>query len=152
MASAVINLEGDARLSEKDGAGGIECDSADDVLTVAAGVETRNTIVPTSIPVDYFFRATAGQTVRVVIAWNSSTDPASPPTTDVLATDLGLYVYNPNDVVVTGSDSFNDAYEIVEFVAPSTGIYKASILSRRFDGTSEQVGFAVWRGTLKNRL
>lgn len=47
MASVVVNVEESPRLSDKDGAGGIECDSADDVLMPSsnAGVETRNTIL-----------------------------------------------------------------------------------------------------------
>jgi hypothetical protein len=151
MASAVVNLEESTRLSEKDGAGGIECDSADDVLTQGsnAGVETRNTILQSSEPVDvdYFFRVTAGQTVRVVIAWDSTTAPASAPTTGLLNTDFDLSIYSHSESFVTESNSFNNTYEIVEFTAAETGIYRARIHAPSIDNTSEQLGFAVWRGT-----
>jgi hypothetical protein len=147
MASAVVNLEGSTRLSEKDGAGGIECDSADDVLRGAAGYESHGSFVKTDFPKTYTFTANAGQTVRVVIAWDSTPDLSTSPTTDVLKADLDLDIYSPSGSFVTSSSSWDNSYEIVEFTAPATGTYSAKVNPYRFDGSSEFLGFAVWKGT-----
>ena len=150
MASAVTNLEGSTRLSEKDGAGGIECDSADDVVSGAAGVESHGTFYKSDFPKTYTFSATAGQTVRVAIGWDSSTNSATSttaPTTDVLKADLDLTISSPSGSYVAGSSSYDNSYEITEFTAPSTGTYSAKVNAYRFDGDSEYLGFAVWKGT-----
>ena len=150
MASAVVNLEGATRLSEIDGAGGIECDSADDIVSGAAGGEMHETVSSTSFPRDITFSATAGKTVRVVIAWDSTPSqpaPGATPTSDPLNADLDLTVYSPSITVVATSNSHDNSYEIVEFTAPTTGVYTARISAPRFDGTSEYLGFAWWQGT-----
>ena len=150
MASAVTNLEGSTRLSEKDGAGGIECDSADDVVSGTAGLEAHGTFAKSDLPKTFTFSANAGQTVRVAIAWNSTTDAATSttaPTTDVLKADLDMSVYAPDGSYVSGSASWDNSYEIVEFTAPATGTYSAKVNAYRFDGNSEFLGFAAWRGT-----
>jgi hypothetical protein len=150
MASAVSNMEGSTRLSEKDGAGGIECDSADDVVSGASGVESHGTFFKSDFPKTFTFNANAGQTVRVAIGWNSTTNPATsttPPTTNVLKADLDLNVYAPNGSYVTSSASYDNSYEIVEFTATSTGTYTAKVNAHRFDGDYEHLGFAAWKGT-----
>ncbi len=150
MASAVVNLEGSTRLSEHDGAGGIECDSADDVVSGAAGGEQHGTFVKTDFPKTYTFTATTGQTVRVVIAWDSNANAPSggtAPTTDVLNADLDLVVTGPAGAWMGGSASWENSYEIVEFTAPSSGTYTAQVNAYRFDGSSEYLGVAWWRGT-----
>lgn len=149
MASAVVNLEGSTRLSEKDGAGGIECDSADDVVRGTAGSEAHGSFVRTNFPKTFSFSATAGQTVRVVIAWDSTTDgmPGAVPTTDVLKADFDLTVLSPTSAIVSTSASWDNSYEIVEFTAPVTGTYSARVSARRFDGSSEYLAFAHWKGT-----
>jgi hypothetical protein len=151
MASAVVNLEGSSRLSEKDGAGGIECDSADDVVRGTAGSEAHGSFGKADFPRTFTFSAKAGQTVRVVIAWDSTTDalptPTSAPTTDVLKADFDLTVLSPTAVVVGTSASWDNSYETVEFTAPVTGTYSAKVSARRFDGSSEFLGFAHWKGT-----
>jgi hypothetical protein len=151
MASAVVNIEGATRLSEIDGAGAIECDSADDIVSGAAGGEMHEAVTISSFPRDITFSATAGQTVRVVIAWDST--PSQPvtagttPASDPLNADLDLTVYSPNITVVASSNSHDNSYEIVEFTAATTGVYTARISAPRFDGASEYLGFAWWRGT-----
>ena len=151
MASAVVNIEGATRLSEIDGAGAIECDSADDIVSGAAGGEMHEAVTISSFPRDITFSATAGQTVRVVIAWDST--PSQPvtagttPASDPLNADLDLIVYSPNITVVASSNSHDNSYEIVEFTAATTGVYTARISAPRFDGASEYLGFAWWRGT-----
>lgn len=150
MASAVVNIEGSTRLSEIDGVGGIECDSADDIVSGAAGAEMHEVLTSTSFPRDITFSATAGKTVRVVIAWDSTPSqpaPGATPVADPLNADLDLTVYAPNATPVASSYSRDNSYEIVEFTAATTGVYTARISGTRFDGASEYLGFAWWQGT-----
>ncbi len=171
MASAVANMEGDRRLSERDGVGGIECDSADDILTGVAGGEQHMTVIPSQgyYPFQHTFNAQAGQTVRAVIVWNSTTgggvDNDGAPNTDVLNADFNLEVVSNNSWTDCGagchwptntagyvydswwSGSKDNSYEIVEFIAPVTGSYTATIWRNRFDGSSEPLAFAWWKGT-----
>ena len=150
MATAVSNPEGATRLSEVDGAGGIECDSADDILRGVAGGEQHGYYIKTDFPRTVSFYATAGQTVRVAIAWDSETDGISgntAPTTDVLKADLDLLVRSPSGGYPGGSASWDDANEIVEFTATETGYYTAQVNAFRFDGYGEYLGIAWWAGT-----
>jgi subtilisin family serine protease len=148
MASAVVNLEGDSRLSEHDGAGGIECDSADDIARGAGGGEQHGIVRAADSPT-YTFAATAGTTVRVVIAWDSTPDApmgTTSPTTDLLKTDFDLEIKGPDSSWITGSYSWDNSYEIVEFTAPVTGTYSAKVLKYRTENPDEYLGFAWWSG------
>ena len=138
MASADHNIEGSSRLSDKDGAGGIDISNAYNIALNQRML--GNVLSASSFPRDYPF--TAGQKVRVVITWDSHPDNNHPPTSDPLQSDLDLYVYDPSGNLVTASTSFDNNYEIVEFTAPATGNYKARATASRFDGTNEYVGFA----------
>lgn len=149
MASAAANIEGSPQLSDKDGAGGIACDYADDVVRRVNGVESHGTFSKSDFPKTYVFSATAGQTVRMAIAWDSTIDTASPPTTDELKADLDLVVTGSNGSIVAYSTSYDNSYEIVSFIAPTTGRYRATVNAYRFDGSSEYMAFAAWRGTPK---
>ncbi len=140
MASAVHNIEGSSRLSEYDGAGGIDISNAYDIALNQRML--GNVLYASSFPRDYPFTATAGQKVRVVITWDSHPDNNHPPTSDPLQSDLDLYIYDLSGNIVTSSISFDANYEIVEFTAPATGNYKARVTASRFDGTNEYVGFA----------
>jgi hypothetical protein len=150
MASAVVNLEGDARLSEQDGTGGIECDSADDIVRGMAGGEQHGVFVNTDFPKTFTLSTAAGRTVRVVIAWDSTTDQlvgTTAPASDALKADLDLEVTGPNGTYVAGSYSWDNSYEIVEFTASATGTYTARISAPRFEGDTEFLAFAWWNGT-----
>ncbi|MCX9012005.1 MAG: S8 family serine peptidase [Candidatus Methanoperedens sp.] len=140
MASAVHNLEGSSRLSEYDGAGGIDISNAYNIALNQRML--GNVLYASSFPRDYPFTATAGQKVRVVITWDSHPDNNHPPTSDTLQSDLDIYIYDPAGNLVTSSISFDANFEIVEFTAPATGNYKARATASRFDGTKEYVGFA----------
>ncbi len=138
MASAVHNIEGDSRLSEYDGAGGI------DILSAYDKTEYSSTTVSSGgeFPKHFTFSAAAGQRVRTVIAWDSHPDNNSPPNNDDLKSDMNLVVYGPSGAqVAPPSNSFDNSYEIVEFTAPETGTYDAKVDIREFNGP-EYLGFA----------
>lgn len=143
MASARHNIEGASRLSEQDGAGAI-------MLAAADRVELNNQsmfiITPggsEGFPLTISFTASAGQRVRVVIAWAHKSpggDTLTRPTTD-----LDLRVFSPTNALLASSLSVDNSYEIVELTAPSTGTYTARISNFRSSAGNEFIGFAVSR-------
>lgn len=98
---------------------------------------------------DLHFDGLAGQRIRVIIVWNSH--PGKRIVNwilhDRLESDFDLTVRAPNGQIF-GSYADEANYEIVEFVAPQTGSYRARIhLSRWDDSTMEErVGFAWYSG------
>jgi subtilisin family serine protease len=131
MASAIHNIEGPTRLSDQDGAGGLVASAA--YTTVANGwsgfasdvipQSGRGLIAQTLGPCrSVSFNVTAGQTVRFVICWLSNSDPNTG--IDEIK-DADLVVKAPDGSVVATSASFDNSFEIVEFVAPQSGTYLA---------------------------
>ena len=142
MANALHNIEGASRLSPVDGAGGVDMRSAfhsDDI-----GNWDYGDFNSSAFPIHRYFYAFAGEAVRVVIAWDSN--PSGDYSTDPMQADLDLSIYNPSAGYVTGSSSYDNNYEIVEFTASSTGTYELRITDFRFDGSSEYVGMGWWTG------
>lgn len=143
FASAVHNIEGNSRLSEKDGMGEIVANDAYKI--VARNQFKHKTIAPgESYPIKYRFYASSGKKIRVAIAWNSkSTGPYG---VDSLKVDLDLRIKSPSGTIISSSASFDNNYEIVEFIAPSSGYYEAQISKRRWDSgyPNERLGFAYY--------
>ncbi|MCK4405664.1 MAG: DNRLRE domain-containing protein [Hadesarchaea archaeon] len=146
MASATHNIEGSSRLSDRDGAGAVNLSAADDI---AASDQWDGSYLFENSPKDYQFTAFAGQKVKAVLCWNSHPEVAHPPSTDELESDLDLWVYDPQFNFVTKSDSFDNPYEIVEFVAPVGGTYTARVVPI-IPTTWEWIGFAYYLGPLEN--
>ncbi len=142
MATALHNIEGSSRLSEYDGAGSVDMRAA--FRVVDEGWWEWDSRSSGDFPYSFNYTAYEGETVRAVIAWDSN--PNSGYTTDPLQADLDLWVFDSSAATVTASSSVNNSYEIVEFVAPATGTYTFEIRAWSFTGTTEYVGFAVWRG------
>jgi hypothetical protein len=90
----------------------------------------------------------AGQTVKVALAWNSHTSGSGTSMTgDTLTADLDLRVRQP-DGTVSGSYTFDNAHESVEFTARATGTAVVEVVQTRFDAASERYGLAwtKWGG------
>ncbi len=138
MASADHNIEGASRLSEKDGAGGIDISKAYETGAGAQGM----TAYASDFPKHFTFNAIAGQKIRVAIAWDSHPDSNHPPVNDDLQSDLNLVVYGPSGAAVGTSDSYDNSYEIVEFNATATGTYDATVYAVTFTGPYEYLGYA----------
>jgi subtilisin family serine protease len=151
MASARHNLEGASRLSEKDGAGGIMLAAADAVL----GDNDTNFLIDQpggaeGFPDRRIFKAFADQRVRVVLAWLHKSplgDAMDEPTTDLDLTVFGHFPFFDDTIrLLQGfSVSFDNNYEIVEFIAPLEGTYSAEILNFRSSPGQEFIGLAVSR-------
>lgn len=140
MSSAAHNIEGNGALSEYDGAGGIDISEA--IQTVSNDWMRGETVYSSSFPKDYTFTVSAGQKVRVVIVWDSHPNSNHPPTIDPLQSDLDMYIRDPNGNTIAFSTSYDNSYEIVEFVSQVTGTYTARIHKYRFEGSYEYLGFA----------
>jgi hypothetical protein len=143
MATALHNIEGSSRLSEYDGAGGV------DMLAAfrAAGEgwsDHRYLDAAGDLPYDLYVYAYAGETVRAAIAWDST--PTGDYTSDPLVQDIDLRAYNPSGGLVASSASSAYSFEIVEFTASTTGNYRLEVsLYGTWSGTT-YIGAAWWPG------
>lgn len=143
MASAIHNIEGptgiNPNIDAKDGAGAIVADQAVAVASLKA-LNTMTCAVScwwgesvASIPrngngLKRHFFAQSGQRVRIAIAWWAIAD-ALPYSNDTLDTDLQLWVIAPSNSPVVASSSRDNNYELVDFVAPETGVYRISLFN-----------------------
>lgn len=123
MASAVHNIEGATRLSEYDGAGGIDAYRADRIASGSLGSwggisYTCSAAANTTLATVYLV---AGKTTRVVMAWDA--DPNYSNYANRSGADLDLQIKNSAGAVVASSSSFDNTYEIVEFTPTVSGSY-----------------------------
>nr|HPQ40716.1 S8/S53 family peptidase [bacterium] len=151
MATALHNVEGDSRLSDYDGAGMVDALAADKIangLTNGGDQWGGVTVTAASFPYEESFPVCQGETVRVVICWDSN--PSGPPdyTTDPLEADLDLYLRNSGGSVVASSTSIDGAYEIVEYIADETADWTMQVTAASFTGSTEYLGYCYWTGNL----
>ncbi len=163
MASAVHNIEGPSGILSgqdlKDGAGGIDAALADITAqtrwTSATspctgpcwwGFSINNSSFPVGTYLYRYFNASRGERVRVAISWWSHADcPAENNCNfDRLDTDLHLGVKDPDNQWVDNawSASWDNNYELIEFIAPKTGQYEIAIYKERADESSNYLGIA----------
>ncbi len=140
MATALHNIEGSSRLSDRDGAGGVDMRAA--FHLVDKGWWDWRSHTASTLPVTYTVFASQGQRVRVAIAWDSN--PSADYSTDPLEADIDLRVTNSAGTYISGSASINNSYEIVEFIAPASGNYNLRVNDFSFAGAQEYVGIAWW--------
>jgi len=144
MAGAIHNIEGASRLSDRDGAGGIDCSIADD--TIANNRWWANTVTYGDFPKTYVLSGIpAGKKVRVVAAWDSHPPDLHPPygtINDPLQSDFDLVIYDPNGEQVEVSSSYDNNYEIGQFTTEMSGNYQARVVKYRFEGASERLALA----------
>jgi hypothetical protein len=143
LSGATHNIEGSNRLSEFDGAGGIDACQA--YLNTANNRYDWLYVTPSSFNASGYINinmgwVSAGRRVKVALAWDST--PTSDYTTDPLKADLDLNVVGPG--ASHWSASWDNSYEVVDFTAPTSGNYTLKIKKYRFDGSVEYVGVA-WK-------
>lgn len=142
MATATTNLEGSARLSEHDGAGGINANFADQVAGHANGT-WGGTGYSCASPVQWIVSSVyvqAGRRVRVAMAWDAN--PAAPNYSSRPGADLDMRILGPTNAIVASSLSWDNTYEIVDFIAPSTGTYKLRVHKYSCQYTPKWLGWA----------
>lgn len=159
MATAVHNIEGARRLSDEDGAGGIDAALADAVVQTQA-----NDGVQCASPCWWAFNTTSGnpgvgddkvqtftairgERIRVAISWWSAAGAPLPYPgigIDKLATNFDLRVYKPSDnnTPVATSTSVDNNFEIVEFTAPETGAYAIRVRKQSASENNNALGIA----------
>ena len=140
LAGATDNVEGSARLSEKDGAGGVNA------LTSYNSVVNNRYVWRSVVPGSFDANGeiiinmgwvNAGQRVKTALVWDST--PTSDYLTDPLKADLDLYVVGPNQF--QGSASWDNSYEVIDFTPTISGNFQIKVRKFRFEGANEY--FAV---------
>ncbi|MCA8960997.1 MAG: S8 family serine peptidase, partial [Planctomycetes bacterium] len=144
LASSLHNIEGDSRLSETDGVGGIDMRAGVHVASEGT-TDWRSVSTSTTFPYSITKHAFAGERVRAAIAWDSS--PSSDYSSDPLQADFDLRVKDPNGTFVQFSSSGSNPFEILDFVAATTGTYTFEVVKFSMSSTVEYIGFAAWSGS-----
>jgi subtilisin family serine protease len=147
MATARFNIEGDARLSDYDGAGAIDTRGAVDVVR-NGGPSNSNYLgdgvsCGSSWPREYTMSLTAGKATRAVIVWDQ--DPNYANYVSQPAVDLDLEIVQPNGSWLVRSNSYDNTYEIASFTPPVTGTYIARVVNWRCDASPLGIGFAWYQ-------
>jgi hypothetical protein len=144
MASAVHNIEGAARLSEKDGAGALHMAYADNVARRTAGNwGAQNYVCNTVSPLIVNMDLVANKHTRAVIVWGQNPNYGD---YDLLSSaDLDIRVRDPSNVAVASSLSWDNTYEIVDFMPSMSGRYRLEIHRTRCILAPNYLGWAWWR-------
>jgi hypothetical protein len=147
MATAVHNIEGARDLSDRDGAGGISLDRADDVARRMRGdwngLDYECSPTSPGPAVDIPMSLVAGRRTRAVVAW--SNDPTYEFYDDQPGADLDLAVLDGSGAVVTHSASLDNTFELVDFIPAVSATYTLRITSARCDVSPHALGWAWWR-------
>lgn len=147
MASAAHNIEGASRLSERDGAGGIMADRADDMARSVNGSWGGYNYSCTSPAATVYqltsLSLTAGVRVRVAIAWDTPTSYSSYASKP--SADLDLSIANASGSNIAVSTSYDNTYEIVDFTPATSGTYRVRVHRIRCDADPKFLGLAWGR-------
>lgn len=146
MASAVHNIEGSARLSEFDGAGGVVADIADNIADSFNGkwdgqIYDCSAVSPLILARPWL---PSGVGFRMVIAWDN--DPAYSNYASQPSADLDLEILDPNGYVVGRSASYDNTYEIVDTRLSTAGYYTVQVKKWRCDLSPRYLGWAWYVG------
>lgn len=140
MAGATHNVEGSQRLSDLDGAGGVNALAS--YTSTVGNMYTWRSVTPSSFDASGFItidlgHVYAGERLKVALVWDSN--PSSDYSSDPLNADFDLNVVGPG--VSQWSSSWDNSYETLDFTAPLSGNYQVKVKNYRFNGTHEY--FAV---------
>jgi hypothetical protein len=152
MASAVHNIEGDSRVSDRDGVGGIDAALAYKIAdhgrydVATEGWYDYKTVHYADFDANgylhYYVPVSRGEKVRVVLVFDSQPNISDPYNGDQLYADLDLRVYRPNGSEKTASFGGLNNFEIVEFTADETGTYDVRVQRWSWSTDYEQMGIA----------
>ncbi len=144
MASALHNIEGAQRLSDVDGAGGVDFSAA--LTIVERGNFADQQLTPaTTFPITQSVYAYKGERVRFVAVWLANPDAAY--TTDALPADLDVTAYRSDGTTaIASSASSANGFEIVDFIAPATESYQIKVSKWSYTGGNSWLGTAWFRG------
>jgi subtilisin family serine protease len=142
MTTALNNIEGEERLSEYDGAGGVSLDYADDVAAnVRGSAGGRPYACSDSAPIVLAtMDLVAGKNTRAAIVW--AQNPAYEFYEDQPSADLDLQVLDADDTLVASSTGWDNPFEIVQFTPTASGSYTLRVLQSRCSLTPARLGWA----------
>ncbi len=126
-----------------EGAGTIVIDDGYDLIRT--GRYDKGTATAADFPLERLVFLQQDEVFRYAIAWSSHTSVGTPAsiTDDLLQADLDLHLYKPGETMPFKSGAtFDNAYEVVAFRAPVTGVYRAEIRAQSFTAASEYLGEA----------
>ncbi len=141
MVSAWHNVEAEALLSDKDGAGGTHAKAAFSLIRDQQW--WYQDVVDSDFPgdvLDVTVPLVAGDETRLIALWFSSANVES--TLDVLEMDLDMTILDPGGGTVAFSASAVNPFELVSFTPAVSGNYTVRLTKQRFDGTSEPLTIA----------
>ena len=142
MASGVHNIEGDRRLSELDGTGGVDGTVA--ATSAVAGRWKGGVLEAADFSGGHLEKAighvSAGKRLKVVVCWDSN--PNAGYTDDPLEADIDLDLIDPLGAVIASSSSYDNSYEVVDVDVTTAGIYRVRLSYRTWAGESEYVAGA----------
>ena len=146
MATAVHNIEGATRLSEFDGAGGVDASFADYVSRNDQARGRWGSIGYTcSARTDWNIASmslTANKKTRVAIVWYQDPDYSSYTTKP--SADLDLAIHR-GSTFITNSASWDNTYEIVEFTPTVSGTYTIWVHKHRCSTSPKRLGWAWYQ-------
>ena len=126
IAGATRNIVGAAPISDQDGAGAINGTAS--TFTTEVGPWWFTGVNAASFPRSYNVYARAGQHVRFAINWLSNVAlSAGTYSNDILPADLDLQALRSNGTVVSTSNRFGNAFEVVDFIAPVDDTYEMRV-------------------------
>ncbi len=147
MATAVHNVEGPTRMSERDGAGGIALDHARDISGPGAGQKWGGRAYSCADPytqdVQTMFFA-KDQRARVVLNWTTPGSGFAQYATRPSA-DLDLTIIDPLGNTVAWSLSWENAWEIVDFYPKMSGNYRIRVTKYSCLQSPRYIGWAWWQ-------
>ncbi|MCB9686334.1 MAG: S8 family serine peptidase [Alphaproteobacteria bacterium] len=134
VTSAVSNIEDDARISERDGAGGVRADWADAVVKGEdGGWEKLDPACASTAPLLRTVHVEAGHLLRASIAWTNDPDYDDTRWRSEPAIDADLRIRAPDGTSLGSSASFDRTWEVVHAIAPVTGDYELEVRTFRCD-------------------
>ncbi|HWO25024.1 MAG TPA: S8 family serine peptidase [Kofleriaceae bacterium] len=125
MAGASRNIEGAALLSDKDGAGGISYLNTAYNGSMSWWSGANNSWFDANNKLTLTRSLGAGQRYRMALAWLVSGSYAF--SNNNVSMDLDFWVTSPSGATVAGSYSYDNGFELVDFVAPVSGTYTITI-------------------------
>lgn len=146
MVTATHNIEGNTDLSERDGAGGIVANQADDVANFVNGDADVRAYTCSSSTITRIATANlrGGVPARLIISWTNN--PSYSAYNTQLGADIDLEIVDTAGNVVAGSYRWDDAYDIVQFTPPANGTYYMEIYKNRCSYNPRYVGWAWHQG------
>ncbi|MGC8837748.1 MAG: S8 family serine peptidase [Anaerolineae bacterium] len=129
-------------MSESAGAGGVDFEAALQILNRQQGGWARKTVYYSTFGSSKYFayrvRWQAGKKVRVALVWDTNPLRTTYNRTSQPSSDLDLRIFKDGQRVAY-STSYDNTFEVVEFMASTTGVYEIRIYLRRWDegGTSD---------------